>query len=92
MHDAPLPDLVLYGRPGCHLCEDTRALLTSMLDERRRIGRPVPTLVDRDIETNPTWQQQFSSTIPVVELGGRRLELVTSAGRLRRLLDDVLGA
>jgi glutaredoxin len=88
----PLPDLVLYGRAGCHLCDEAHETLTSLLDERRRNGRSTPTLQVRDIDTDPAWQDAFSTTIPVVELGDRRLELVTSATRLRRLLTDVLGA
>jgi len=86
----PLPDLMLYGRAGCHLCDESRETLTAPLDERRRNGRPAPSLQVRDIDSDPAWQSAFSATIPVVELGDRRLELVTSAARLRRLLTDVL--
>ena len=89
---APLPDLVLYGRPGCDLCDEANEVLTALLDERRRNGRPAPSLLVRDIESDPVWLQAYSATIPVVELGDRRLELVTSATRLRRLLTDVLDA
>jgi hypothetical protein len=88
----PVPDLFLYGRPGCGLCDETRALLTGLLDARHREGLPAPALVERDVETDPAWQRAFFDTIPVVELDGRRLELATSAKRLRRLLSDVLDA
>jgi hypothetical protein len=92
MTDAPLPDLVLYGRPDCGLCDETRAVLHALLDERRRTGRSVPTLVELDIEADPALERDLGARIPVVELGERRLELVTSAARLRRLLADVLDA
>jgi hypothetical protein len=92
MHDAPLPDLVLYGRPGCDLCDETRVLLTALREERARAGLAVPRLVERDIETDPSWEQAFFASIPVVELGGHRIELATSAAKLRRLLADVLDA
>ena len=92
MHDAPLPDLVLYGRPGCGLCDETRTILTALLDERQRAGLATPALQERDIETEPTWQRAFFASIPVVELGDRRLELATSAAKLRRLMADVLDA
>ena len=92
MHDAPLPDLVLYARPGCGLCGDTRALLDALLNEREAAGLPTPQLVDRDIESDPAWERAFFASIPVVELGDRRLELATSAAKLRRLLIDVLDA
>jgi hypothetical protein len=89
---APLPDLILYGRPGCHLCEDARAATTLLLEARARAGLAAPTLVERNIDTNPDWQRAYFETIPVVELGDRRIELATSAGRIQRLLSDVLDA
>ena len=89
---APLPDLILYGRPGCHLCDDARVLVASVLDARARAGLAAPTLIERDIETDPAWQRAFFETIPVVELGDRRIELATSATRIQRLLIDVLDA
>jgi hypothetical protein len=92
MHDAPLPDLVLYGRAGCHLCDEARTMLAALFDERAQARLPIPTLVERDIETNPAWQQAYFATIPVVELGDRRLELATSVVKLRRLMTDVLDA
>jgi glutaredoxin len=92
MHDAPLPDLVLYGRPGCGLCDETRTILTALIDERQRAGLTTPDLQERDIETDPAWQRAFFASIPVVELGDRRLELATSAAKLRRLMADVLDA
>ena len=92
MPATPLPDLILYGRPGCHLCDDARKVATQLLEARARAGLVTPTLVERNIETDPAWQRAFFETIPVVELGGRRVELATSAGRIQRLLSDVLDA
>lgn len=86
----PLPDLILYARPGCSLCDETRAALGTLLADRAARGVPVPRLVERDIDTDAEWQRQFAFTIPVVELGQRRLELATSPARLRRLLADGL--
>jgi len=87
---APLPDLVLYSRTGCHLCEDTRAALVLLLGERAARGLAVPTLVERDIETDDELHRRYALTIPVVALAERELELATSPARLRRLLEDVL--
>jgi glutaredoxin len=92
MADAPLPDLILYGRPGCGLCDEARDLLRALIDERGRAGRPTPTLTEIDIESDPDLERRLFTTIPVVELGDRRLELATSAAKLRRLLSDVLDA
>ena len=90
MLDAPLPDLILYGRGGCHLCEDAHGVLLALLAERSVAGRPSPRLVERDIDTDPAWHDAFHLVIPVVELGDRRLELATSPAKLRRLLEDAL--
>jgi hypothetical protein len=86
----PLPDLILYARDGCHLCDDARDLLALLLGERAESGKAVPHLVERDIDTNDEWLRAFFGTIPVVELGGRRVELAVSAARLRRLFSEVL--
>jgi hypothetical protein len=89
---APLPLLVLYSRPGCHLCEDAHATLAALLADRGARGLQVPALEIRDIETNDEWHRRYAVTIPVVALGDRELELATSPAALRRLLADVLDA
>ena len=86
----PLPELVLYTRPGCHLCEEARALVQGLLEDRAARGSRTAALRERDITGDPALERQFFATIPVVELGGRRLELATSAAKLRRFIDDAL--
>ena len=81
-----MDELYLYARAGCHLCEETRTALVQLLAEREVAGLPSPTLVERDIATNDDWERAFFATIPVVELGERRLELAISQAKLRRLL------
>jgi Glutaredoxin-like domain (DUF836) len=88
----PPPDLFLYGRPGCTLCDDARATIEALLAERRDAGLPTPTMVERDIDTDPAWHDAFFATIPVVEFGEHRAELVTGPARIRRLLAEVLDA
>ena len=84
--------LYLYARDGCHLCDEARATIEQLLAERTRAGLPSPTVVERDIDTNEDWLRAFMTTIPVVELGDRRLELAVSPARVRRLLSDALDA
>lgn len=86
----PLPRLVIYGKPGCHLCEDAHVALDAILADRAARGLPVPSIVERDIETDEDWLRRYAFTIPVVVLGDRELELATSPARLRQLLEDVL--
>ena len=90
MSGTPLPDLILYGRADCGLCDDARGLLRALLDERRANALPTPALREVDIESDPALERALFASIPVVELGGRRLETVTSLAKLRRLLAEVL--
>ena len=90
MTPSHVPELVLYTRDGCHLCEDTRAVVQGLLEERAAHGRRVAALHDRDIAADPTLERRFGSTIPVLELNGHVLELATSPARIRRFLDDAL--
>jgi glutaredoxin len=90
MRDAPLPDLVLYGRPGCHLCDQAREMVDALLGQRAEAGQANPNLVERDIETDDDWQRAYFTTIPVLEIGDHRLELATSMAKIRRLFADAL--
>ena len=85
-----MDELYLYARAGCHLCDDTRHALVHLLADRSAAGLPSPTLVERDIDTDEAWQRAFMTTIPVIELGDRRLELATSLTGIRRFLADTL--
>jgi hypothetical protein len=87
---APLPDLVLYRREGCGLCDDARALIASVLEDRAAHGLASPTFQEIDITADPELEQAMFDRIPVVELGGRQLVTVVSLAKLRRLIDDAV--
>jgi hypothetical protein len=87
---APLPDLILYGRPGCHLCEDAHVILEALLARREETGLPVPVVAERNIEDDAAWHERYAFTIPVIALGGRELELATSAAKIGRFLTENL--
>lgn len=89
---APLPDLILYARPECSLCDEARQAIGLVLADRRERGLAVPAVVERNIEDHPELHRTLVERIPVVELGEQRVELVVSIGKLRRLLNEVLGA
>jgi glutaredoxin len=55
--------LVLYGRPGCHLCDDARVVL-------ERVGHP---FTEVDIETDDELLRRYLERIPVVVLDGAEL-------------------
>jgi glutaredoxin len=62
-----LPTVTLYGRPGCHLCDDARAAL-----ERVRARAPF-VLDERDISADDELHKAYLVRIPVVCLDGEEL-------------------
>jgi hypothetical protein len=88
---APLPDLVVYTRASCSLCDEAREAIQLTLADRRQRGLPVPAFVERNIEADPELHRRYLERIPVVELGTARIELVVTVGKLRRVLTEILG-
>jgi glutaredoxin len=73
--------VTLYGRPGCHLCDDARAAL-----ERVRATDPFR-LEEVDIEADDALFALYLERIPVVALDGEELfELFVDEQALRRRL------
>jgi glutaredoxin len=69
--------VVLYGRPDCHLCDDARAVL-----ERAGVE-----FEERDIEADDDLFRRFLERIPVVEIDGEAaFELFVDEAELRRRL------
>ncbi len=74
--------LVLYGRDGCHLCDDARAVLV-------RIGHPFDEV---DIEGDPVLHKRFLERIPVVALDGEELyDFFVDEADLRSRLGSIDG-
>jgi glutaredoxin len=59
--------VTLYGRAGCHLCDDARAVL-----ERLRATHPFA-LEAVDIEADPVLHARYLERIPVIALDGEEL-------------------
>jgi glutaredoxin len=73
--------VTLYGRPGCHLCDDARAAL-----ERVRATRPFA-LVEVDVERDDALLKRYLERIPVVALDGEELfDFFVDEEALRRKL------
>ena len=85
-----VPELLLFTREGCHLCDDARAIVQGLLEDRAARGAPIASVAQRDITAEPELERRFFDRIPVIELNGRRLELATSTAAIRRFLADVL--
>lgn len=59
--------LTLYSRPGCHLCDEMKAVI-------ERIGRELPLELDEiDISTDRDLERQYGHEIPVLVIDGRRV-------------------
>lgn len=86
----PLPELVLYTREDCHLCDEARTSIELVLSERRAAGRPIPPFREVDIASDEDLERTYRDRIPVVVLGDERLELVVGPRRVARAIERVL--
>ncbi len=59
--------VTLFGRPGCHLCDDARAVL------ERLQGELAFRLAERDIEADDATFKAYLERIPVIALDGEEL-------------------
>ncbi len=78
--------LTLYSRPGCHLCDEMKAVIA-------RVARTVPlTLTEIDISRDPELDARYGLEIPVLEIEGRKAaKYRISDEELTRLLQGRIG-
>ena len=70
--------LTLYSRPGCHLCDDARAVLD-------RVGEPYEEV---DIESDDALHRRYLERIPVVVVDGEEaFDFFVDAAALRARLE-----
>jgi hypothetical protein len=76
--------VTLYGKPGCHLCEDARAVIA-------RVGETHEfELEEVDISLDPGLFRRYGERIPVVAVDGvERFEFFVDPAELTRSLDRV---
>jgi hypothetical protein len=79
-----LTEVVLYGKAGCCLCDDARAVISEV---RRR--RPFE-LREVDVSLDPVLHARYGERIPVVAVDGvEAFELGVDAAELERLVGTV---
>jgi glutaredoxin len=79
-----VPIVTLYGKPGCHLCDDARAAV-----ERVR-GRRSFDLREVDITLDPVLHREYAERIPVLAVDGEELfDYFVDEGVLVERLDRV---
>jgi len=73
--------VILYSRPGCHLCDDARAVL-------RRVGERTSFAFEEiDVSGVDALELEYGVRIPVVLVDGQeRFELTVDEGELASLL------
>jgi glutaredoxin len=78
-------EVVLYTRPGCHLCDEARDAILALRDEGHAVE-----LREVDIEPDERLHAELAERIPVVEVAGEIVsELVVDVRSLRSRLDTV---
>jgi hypothetical protein len=78
-------DVVVYSRPGCHLCAEAVARIVALHGEGYRFG-----LHEIDIESDELLLRRHLERIPVVEVDGTVVsELVLDEAAVRSRLDTV---
>jgi len=63
---APEPRVVLYGKAGCHLCDEARTVVALVCG-----GLSVP-WAEVDVTTDPQLLRDFGEQIPVTFVDGRQ--------------------
>jgi hypothetical protein len=80
------PRITLYGRPGCHLCDDARVVVSAVAAQEG-VGWE-----ERSILEDPELAQRYSELIPVVHVDGAQHDYWRiSADRLRAALRGTAG-
>jgi hypothetical protein len=73
--------ITLYGKPGCHLCDEAREALASAV-----AGHEVE-IEHVDVTLDPVTERRYGARIPVVALDGEELcEYVVEPNVLRERL------
>jgi len=80
-----MADVVVYSRPGCHLCEEAMKQIIALHEEGYRFN-----LHEVDIESNELLLRRHLERIPVVEVDGVEVsELILDRTGLVARLDTV---
>lgn len=80
-----MSDVVVYSRPGCHLCEEALAAIVALHEQGYRFA-----LHEVDIESDELLLRRHLEKIPVVEVDGIVVsELLLDEAAVRARLDTV---
>ena len=58
--------LIIYSRPGCHLCDEMKAVV-------KNVARTIPLSLDEiDISADPALEAEYGLEIPVLLVDGKK--------------------
>jgi glutaredoxin len=81
-----MASVTLYGKPGCHLCDEARAVVSEAL-----VGRDV-VLEEVDVTRDPALDHRYGERIPVLAVDGEELFEYFVDGRVLAERLDTVGA
>ncbi len=78
-----MTDLTIYSRPGCHLCDEMKAIVS-------HVGRSIPfSLTEVDISGDAELETLYGEEIPVLLIDGWKIaKYRISEEQLRRALSS----
>jgi glutaredoxin len=59
-------EVTLYTRPGCHLCDEAKAVIAPLV---REFGA---TLREVNVDADPVLRERYGGDVPVIFLGARK--------------------
>jgi glutaredoxin-like protein DUF836 len=90
--DSPaLPTIDFYTRTGCHICDEARVTLQTVLEERAKRGDPIARVRFVDLHERPDLEADYGAWVPVLQLGGQKLTLSSTYRPISQFLDITLG-
>jgi hypothetical protein len=75
--------LTIYSRPGCHLCDEMKAVVA-------RVAQAAALEIDEiDVSTDPALEARYGHEVPVLEIDGRKAaKYRVTEDELRRTLQS----
>jgi glutaredoxin len=79
--DGPMIALTIYSRPGCHLCDEMKAVV-------QRVAQSIPLQLEEiDISTSAELEARYGLEIPVLMVEGKKAaKYRVGEEELRRIL------
>ena len=79
--------LTIYSRPGCHLCDEMKAVIRRVIQSRSDIA-----IDEIDISTDSGLIERYGLEIPVLLLDGKKIaKYRTTEEALARILESRVG-